>query len=530
MKTSAKNLVLLFLVVLLPLMGLPQKLEVEKTYEISKKARKGTLANVDWDGNHYLLTYITKNTESLIKMQHYLFDNDFNFVDMKEQVDTPEKLKTEHKWFNWKGESFSVEGNQVEASLTGTLGLRKKRITYTYDYDNASYTKTVETLDKVKPKSEDGRNFFYHSHAEDDITGDIYILCGIKAILKDVQADKKMANRQLLDLVVLKYNSNLEPVGEASIQFDYPQHLAFARAIGSSSGERDLDGMCFVFAPMGGPGMNKYADPERTNFRYVRVDNNLKIVDDIKFTSKQTYWRIEEMVHSVDNDAIYLFGPSALGKEGYYNMLVNTQKFKSVQLMKISDHKIAYQTETDLEEFKSKLRTPPSQKKVPAYEGKKFFFAGFEVAPNGDFLVIGQNKDDKGYKDVLTFHFDKQGVLKSQYSLDVLESNKYAKEGPAEQALIPTLDGKSLYWILREVRGVAMWSGNKPLTYPRIGKIDLSSGAISDFTEYGKIGKEVYYLDPNFPYLKKADENVLVFFGSDKNGGNLWFCRVNLQE
>jgi hypothetical protein len=515
--------------VLFPLLAIAQIVEAEKTYDISRKAKKGALANVDWDGTHYLLTYVTKATDSKIKMEHYLFDLDFNFVEMKEQVETGENLKKEHKWFKWQGENYSIESNTVEASLTGTLSLRKRKITYTYDYDNATYDKKVETLNKVEPRSDDGRKFFYYSHGEDDITGDIYILCGIKPTMKDTkEGGQKMGLRQMFDLVVLKYNKALDLVGEVPIQFEYPQEMAFARSLPSSSDDREIESMCFIFAPYGAPGSYKFSDPEKTNFHYVRVSHNLKIVDNIKFTSHQSYWNIEEVIFN--NNSIYLFGPSSLGKDKYFTMLKGSQKFKSVQLMKVANNKIEYLTETDLPEFKSKLKTPPSQKKAPAYEGKKFYFANSQVSSSGDFFVIVQNKDDKGYNDVLTFHFDSKGVLKAQYSLDVKESNKYAKEGPADQDLVESLDGKSMYWFLREVRGVAQWSGNKPLTYPRIGKIDIANGTLSDFKEFGKIGKETFYLDPNFPYLKKEGQNVAVFFGSDKSGGTLWFCRVNIQE
>lgn len=533
-----KRLIIIFLTVFIcsfSMQTFSQTLETEKTYEITGKSKRGALANVEYDeaAGIYTLYYLTKSTDKLVKYQIYKFDKEFNFVDMQEFEEEVEKFKTKYKWFYWNGEIYSVHGNFVEPNLMGTLILKEKIIHYKYDWLVLGYHKEIEILQKVKPKTDDGRKLYYLGHTEDDVTGDITVLCGIKANMSDMKDDKSAAYRHFKDIVFLKFNSSLEIVKEQSVKFEYPQQVAFVRAIGSLSETEGLNGMTVVFAPMGGPGITKFADPEKTNYTYVRVDKDLNIVDNIKFKSNQTFWKIEEQVQNVTTDDIYLFGPSALGKDSYYNQLLATVKFKSVQLMKISNHKVEYLTETDLEQFEAKLKAPPSQKKSPAYSGKKFQFANYKIASNGDFFVMGQNlKDgDKGtqFLDVLTFHFDGKGELKSQYGLDILESNQYAKAGPAEQMLLESSDNKSMFWLLREIRGIAAWS-SKPLTYPRIGKIDLASGDIADFVSYGKIDKEIYYLDPKFPMLQTDGGNKIVFFGSDKAGKNIWFCRVNLQK
>ena len=63
---------------------------------------------------------------------------------------------------------------------------------------------------------------------------------------------------------------------------------------------------------------------------------------------------------------------------------------------------------------------------------------------------------------------------------------------------------------------------------PLIGKIDIENANISDFKSFGRIDKAVYYLDPKFPYLSTDNGNKIVFFGSDKSGKTIWFCRVAL--
>ncbi|HAN76798.1 MAG TPA: hypothetical protein DCQ31_02950, partial [Bacteroidales bacterium] len=92
-----------------------------------------------------------------------------------------------------------------------------------------------------------------------------------------------------------------------------------------------------------------------------------------------SYWQIDEMVREVNSDDMFLFGPSAAGKDKYYNASIGQTKFKAVQLMKISNHKVEYFTETNLEEFAAKLKLPPTQKKSPDYEGKKFEIANYHT-------------------------------------------------------------------------------------------------------------------------------------------------------
>jgi len=506
-----------------------QTLDLEKTYKVTSKSKRGVLAKVDFDQQTeiYTLIYITKSTDKLTRFQVYTFDKDFNFIDLKEEDIEADKAREKYSWFTFRGELYTVEGIAVEPNLMGTLILKQKRITYKYDWFLLGYYKEVELLKKVKPKSEDGRTFFYFNHTEDDKTGDVYVLCGVK----DKIGSSADPFRQNKDFYVLKFNANLELEKEVNIKFDYPQHVAFNRFLPKTYADDPdnvgVDGIAYVFAPMGGQGMGKYEDPEKENYTYVRVDSKLNQTDRVSFKSFASYWKIDELIHNTATDNIFLFGPSAAGKDKYYNQSLGTTKFKAVQLLKIANHKIEYFTETDLETFVAKLKFPPSQRKSPDYEGKKFEIANYHIAGNGDFIVVGQNfkPNSKGpnFSDVLAFHFDSKGILKSQYGIDTKESNVYAKASGTPQFFIEK--GDNLYWFLQEINGVYASKG-KVLSYPRVGKIGLAAGTVTDFKDYGGGGD--YYLDPKFPYLKTTDVNKIVFFGSDKKGKEIWFLRLKL--
>jgi len=502
-----------------------QTLEKENTYTITGKSKRGALGDVTFDSEKgtYTLTYVTKSNDKMAKFQIYTFDKDFNFISLTEDEEEFEKARIKYQWFNFKGEEYTTEGLFVEPNLTGTLVLKKKRITYKYDWFLLGYYKTVDILEKVKPKTDDGNKYYYLGHAEDDVTGEVLILCGIK----DNIGKGADGYRHFKDFVVLKYNQDVDLVGQTSFKLNFPNSLAFSRYIGNAEG--GVAGMSFVFAPMGGPGMGKVADPEMTNFTYVRVNDKPEVIDNLPFKSFASFWKIDELVYDETTDDVYLYGPSAMGKDKYYNMLLSETKFKAVQLMKVSGHKVAYFTETDLPEFEAKLKKPADQKKTPSYDGKKFQIANYLIPSNGDFFVSGQNfntsNEGNKYTDILGFHFDSKGELKAQYSVDTRESNKYAKEAGTEQLLIENAGGNKVYWVQFEIVGVSMARG-KMLTYPSIGHINLGDGSISTFTAYG--GDEGFYLDPTFPFLETDKGNNIVFFGSDKGGKEIWFARVRL--
>jgi len=515
----------IFLFLMLSLPGFTQILDKENTYTITGKSKRGALGNVDYDpgAGIYTLTYVTKANDKKAKFQIYKFDNDFNFISMEEEEIEFEKAKTKYKWFKYQGELYTVEGLFVEPNFVGTLVLRQKKITYKYDWFLLGYYKEVEVLKKLKPKNDEGKKYYYHGHAEDDVTGEVLILAGVKDNLSKVTDPY----RQTKEMKVMKFNKDLNLLGETSFTLDYPNTLAFARSIESEAG--GVAGMSFVFAPLGGMGMNKVADPNKNHFTYVRINSDPEVIDKISFDSHAPYWAINEMVIDMNSDDVYLFGPSAMGKDKYYNQLTATSKFKAVQLLKISNGGVAYFTETDLEEFEAKLKKPSDQKKTPSYEGKKFQIANYVIASNGDFFVSGQNykPSDEGpqFRDIIGFHFDEKGILKSQYSVDTKESNKHAKAHGAEQLFIENAAGTKMYWFKQEIVDVALARG-KMLAYPSAGHITLSDGNVSNFASYG--GEEGYYLDPTYPFLETDIGSAIVFFGSDRKGKEIWFARILL--
>ncbi len=269
---------------------------LEKTYEITGKAKRGTLVNVKYDNaaGQYKLYYSIQSSATAITLQIYTFDKDFNFVDVKNEDVAMDKLNDMKKtnpldfsWVNFKGSSYSVEGNNVEANLLGTLVLKKKRINYTYNWFNMSYNKSVQILDKVKPKNDEGTRFYYFTHFEDDNNGDLYILCGAR--------DAKKGNdpyKYYREFHILKYDKDLNLIKDLKIPFDFYNGYIYAKGITESTGEESenssMSEMIFVFAPYDMGKTNR--DPDKTNYTYIRVDKDLNLTERIPFQSKAGYW------------------------------------------------------------------------------------------------------------------------------------------------------------------------------------------------------------------------------------------------
>jgi len=504
-----------------------QSIDKENTYTITGKSKRGTLANVEELSNgDYKLYYITKSTAKKAKFEIYTFDHDFNFKSVEEDIIEFEKIKAKYSWFNYNGELYSVDAITLNWNPAMPLKLKKKRITYKYDWLFLGYYKTVEILDKVKPRTEDGKKYFAMKYFEDEINGDIYIVAGVRSKLTSKDLD---VNEQFTNLHVLKFDWDLNLVGDIPLKFEYPQEIAFGAAIPNVSLENNeavgVNGACVVFAPIKIPGKQYDKDPNKSNFTFVHFNEKMELKSRESFDSPSPGWRIEDLIYEQNSDGslnFFVYGPAAFGKDKYHQLAAQSAKMKSVQLMKVENGKIKYLTENTLEDIAAKGTFPPSQTKGAEYKGKKFQKAGYTSFSNGDIILTGQNfqpNSEKGniYKDVLAFHFDDNGMLKAQYGIDI----KPAKISFASPQSI-TENSNGAFWFITETSSVGNF-------FPSIGKIDLSNNSVGNFMTFGKVGKkQTYFTNKKFPMLKSGTDQV-VYFGNDAKGKNIWFCRVNLK-
>ncbi|MFH1120850.1 MAG: hypothetical protein V1775_13585 [Bacteroidota bacterium] len=465
-----------------------QDIELEKTYDLSKDAKKGFLGDVRYNDQNesYLLSYCTKSKKTFAKFENYTFDKDFNFVNMTQEELEFDKVKSKYAWWRYKGEDFSTESIYADDNASGTLILRKVRRDYNWSWLWGMYNKVVlHKLEKVKLRSEDGDKYYYYSSHADDETNELYVLCGKK--------DKTDRDTYKKEFHILKINFQLDVVKDYQVSFTKPVDFKF---FGSITDEGHIKQLFIVFN-------------SGSEYTYVRVDSKLEQKDKIDFTANPG-WKIDDFIPpSAEEDNIYIYGPSA---DKYYT------------LVKVDNGKLGYVSDVNLDEFKQKLKCPPSQRRTPEYRGKKFVLDASLLTKDDELVITGQNWSTKYnvvedklrdvYTDVLTFYFDANGKLKAQYGVDPKKNNEEVKLFGNDQDII---EGENnLYWILYE-------SPKFRSDYPSIMKINKKTFEINDPVDFGK---ETYFLEPSFPMLKVKDENKVVFFGANKKGNTIWFCKV----
>lgn len=545
MKKLAK--VLLMIACLAPwLIASAQTLELEKTYEISKAAKKGTLDYVKYDpeAELYELNYVTKSNDKKARFEIYLFDKEFNFVEMFEEEIEFEKARQKYKWFRFRGD-YEATALTVENNLAGQVVLKQGAWVTRYDWYNGVYWTSFDVMNKEKPRDEEDRRMTMLTYRTDapqesvtyfgwswlypktktfsDLTGDVSILTSvIPKVFKDTDP--------LYMYAVQRWDANeLTLKAEEQFEFDHPQTPVY-------TGVLENGDFAAVFAPMGGPGTKKTADPNPLNWTYVQANSlTCEIVARKSFTSPASYWDIHQITLLEDGD-IYIYGEASdKSNDKYYNLQIGKSKATGFILAKVVDGETKFVNMTALEEFEQKLKAPPSQKKAVAYKGKRFQLGGIQELSNGDIMISGQNYKDKEdgrqFLDIMVFHFNGKGELKAQYGLDVEEKNKWAKSVFTESLFWETPNGKEAFWIIMEVAGMksGMFKETRALNYARVGKVDLDASTVGDFVSLGQEKGNTFYLENSFPILPLNEENKIVFFGSDKGGRVLWFARMPME-
>jgi hypothetical protein len=519
-----------------------QTVDIEKTYEVSKEAMKGFIHSVEKDEAKKELTFVyrVRAKKNQAKFITYTFDYNFNLVNQGEEiVDFEKEIPSKYKPKKYKGEEYSVEGLYVEPNMMGTLVLKRKVTSFKWNWLKMAYGWSVAVEGKLKAKTDDDKKLFYHQHIENLNDGTAMILAGEKG------SPKNGPYNHMMNFHFMKYDLNLTKLADITVNFETP--MAVVATYGYPA-DADADGektdMIAVFAPfkekryMGPKIWNKSA----TEYTYVRVSYEGKLLDKGTFESPGSIWRIDDFVLGKDG-AVYFYGPANNDKDDFFHTRLeisdDKQRWPSFQLAKFNKGKMEFVSSTSMDEFKSKLKAQPDGKKGDSYSGRRIAFTEAIISPSSDIILSGQNyglaRNAKGqiegreYEDLVMFHFDGAGKLISQYTM-----NKKAKAlEPDYQFFEFSSDGKTLYWTYfdnvgtRNVRELDVVL-EKPLGLPKMAKIDLPTGTFAKYSEFGNGDHFVHYNTLN--YLKFPDTKQVAYLGENKKGSVLWFVRANLDK
>jgi hypothetical protein len=521
-------------------------LEREAAHMISNKAEQGYLGNVETDdtAKEIRLFFVTATKAKKIKVEKYVFDYDLNLKSNdKEEYEYPKDVKSKYNWFKFRNQEIeTVTGVTVEPNMMGTLVFKKKEITKYWSWFNGGYRTEVKTTDKLKPKNEDGKKYFYRAHFDNDETGEVLAFVSIKYGGKEY-------NKMNQEFAVLRVNKDLDVVSTTPVNFPHEQWMIFNGRFTREDDDSYNGDYVVILAPHDLMGV-KDPDPNPTTYTYLRISPEGKVVEQVPFTTKSTRWQIEGVYEKNGVTTIYGAGfKIGKPKDAYANFknyapnAVN-KGFDNFQIVSIKDGKVQFVSTPNLDEMESKTVAPAGQKKAQAYEGGRLRVTGIETAANGDALIMAQmlNKNIASqlvvYKDFMVLHFGGNGDLKKVYSIDTpAKGGMYNATDPVSSpATRPSFsdiymggEGKYAYWVTGLVTKVDKstvsyyFLNQKTTTWtPReqllVGRIDLENNKMDEIQTAGDgvKGKKDFFLRRDIRYAPYNNGKGLLVIGEDR--------------
>ena len=488
---------------------------LEKSYDVSRKAKNGYLAHIETHaekGTIDMIFILSSTTKHKIKYEIYTYDKDLNLVNTVQEEEFVDKVKSRWNWFNFKGESFVTNSLTASSDLAGKLVFRKKQTTGTWVWLTGTYYRHIRQLEKVKPKTEDNMKYFFTSAYEIERDSSVLVIAG--------KPEKKTHNEMMnFDVMSCDNEVNINTVDK--IDFPYPQKIVFSAPLQDEQASVSNDDFprdwVVVFAPSG--LYNKDSDPKPTNYTYIRISTKGKVLEKFSFDSPSNGWRVLGAFEK--DNSVFLYGSaitknpakdysndvfknlqmvattsaSALEKEEENNsgsgilggisaissmgskdigksqdevdIPLDELKYTNIQIGKITNSKFEFLSSPDIEEFEKKQAKPVDQKKFITFDGKKFEINGINISSSGDIFVSGQDftnsKKGRIYKGVYMFQFEPNGNLKKNYGVKLDQSKKssFFNKSPltsdmyiAHNSVRESIDKKSLYWLIKDVKSI----------------------------------------------------------------------------
>jgi hypothetical protein len=507
----------------------------ETSQPLSKKATKGMLvdAAVSEDGSVKVTYKMKVNRKSdEVTYEDYVFDKGLVFKGVQPTSENKQKKEDQKV----KTLAAFVGGTNSFNVLSMSLNLQAEEWERIWDYDKQTY-KWGKRLSKdaVKPRNSESKYRGFAAFPNDD-EGTISVIASY-----DQKGDD--------DQFVMLYISNDLSLKETKVPVKGSYSLVYC-------GLRNSGNIFAIFAPNKGEATTKkYVYSEFTNkgdlvtsqdfespssnmavMDYRDIDGNLYLCAG-STDSKDAFNEVFSSYAPISNPG---YSTAANRQMDKYEKRVFGTDFDYFHLLRITEGKLAFASTTAIRDFKTKVMTPPSQKKSHPYKGKKFSIENFAIAPNGDFLVTGQLQEKKTtnkgssyeyrYTDLVCLHFDKVGNLKTQYAVEKINNDRESEVFQSMQNFFFSADGSKAFWEIMEVKGtkgyssfVDAYNGNKTFTanyFPRVAAIDLNSAKLGDFTVLGNEGKFLMY--PYHSFLMDEKTKTRYYLGHDDDYEKVW--------
>jgi hypothetical protein len=424
------------------------------------------------------------------------------------------------------------------------IHFNKMSVLKTWDYKTQHYvTSKLISAENFKPKSDKGT---YEGYAAFNSPEDesLFVLAGV---------DVKEGKQKLTRFYILNAGTT-EDIKETPVDITGAQGLAYAGQLANGD-------VVLVFAPNAG-------SPDISAYTYLRYSSTGQVRNKVIFKSPSSNLLVNDVCEN--GGSVYFCATSSKKAEAYNDVYAqyagaisnpcypegeNKQdaywiksadsKMAHFHLLKFTGNSFDFGTTADIAGFEDKFKKAPDNKRASEYTGRRFAVEEFTVTPDGDYLIAGQltgrekvgsTASIKTYEDIVCLQFDSKGQLRAQYGVERLNDDKKSAPFPITHSFVPSKDGKSLYWMIMEVKGFKGYSSfldayNGDATFyaryfPRIAKLDTKTTTLGSFAV---VGAEDYYINRHTEPIVNTAENSMVFIGSDKGGEKLWLSKYVFQ-
>ena len=562
------------LIIVLALFGLSNQANaqspvLEKTYDVSGKAKRGFLGGVEVNKEKgaFDLVFLTSGFfsgagnatsgfDADVPVEIYSYDKELNFLNS----DKTKVSANKYSWFNYRG-LYTFEMVKCMVNLGG-LSFQKVNRQYMYEPKTGQYYINREkVLEKEHPKTADGNRYSFYAVSNYDVAAErsSIVVAGKKIDKSAATKENKMhLFNHMMHYDVMHCDKDLNVVVTDSVNFNCVNTMMYSGQIKDQRRETNDElardwVLIYAGSWIDNPKM-MYQAPNPTSYTYIRITPQGKVVDKIAFDSPANAWKVEGVYE--ENNAVYIYGSAIVKDREKKNMSDvigsggwDKATYTHYQIGKISGGKFDFLKVHALKDMQAKLMKPSTQKKMLEITGKKEETTGLILASNGDIYVNYQNYDTgeqgKDYKSMFLFQFDPSGNIKKNYGIDLPEhSNKEGAVGkPAQNYFFPSGDGKSLYWFLTYPKsaactGTATAEYNNRSCWPLLGvdytSVNIETGELAEMKTFGKEKKNEFYLFGTTTKPYQLD-NFIYFFSEDENekgkgGDNMRLTRIDISK
>jgi hypothetical protein len=514
----------------------------ESVQPMSKKAQKGYLYDVskDNDGTANITFKMKVDKKSdAFSFEKYSFDKNLKFITTSDSKDDKKDQADYERtsFYAYVGGSNSFDVLSMKLKINKIVRLK------TWNRDKQRYvTKKTISDETVKFKNDNSKSYIGYAAYSSSDNDKQNLFC----ITKIDDKENNQSDQFVILMVDETLNFKEKPLdlnGSYSMVYcDQLQNENVVMIFAPNKGANDISKYVYYQFDIEGNQINKceFKSPASA----LLITSVYKKGDSIYFFGSST--KENNCFEKVFNEYAPIDNPGAAANKLLAKWEKSTaEKMDNFHILRFSGNQNDFSTNTPIADFKSKFKTAPGDKDASVYKGKKFLIENFFVTKSNEFLVTGQisstvmmglENKETSYEDIVCFHFDKNGNLKTQYGIGKMNDDKKSMLFPMYQNFYPSPDGKSVYLELMEVKGmkgytsfIDAYDGNTTFSahyFPRITKIDLENTSLSPFKV---LGNGNYFLNEDNSSQYDEKENSILYVGMDKDYENLWVGKVIMQ-